>query len=601
MEAETQQSKGDWIHRAGDLLVAWFPALVWFILVPFAVYLPNQGEFDYNLSCVIPFLIAASVSLTLFTTIWLLRPPLRTRVIMVFFYIGLYLVLEDMAAPLRVGSLVSGPQHVIVSVITSREVLSLALLVAVVLIGIKVPLEKARRFAGPFVLIILLVEAGYVWGHLSTKTVFPWSQRVNRPLADSKATAASGNIYHVCFDALSGLAFMNTLAVLGKESAFDGFTFFKNNRSNYIFTMESMPSYFTGTFFKGGTYRSWLYARLKSGLIERLYDAGYTISMYVPWKEYLHRRASHGETSMDLVKERQGLPLHFSYLDFADLCLLRVAPVFLEEWVYDAKGRGIFRRMLGEKTGKGVTKGQCRGKRASDAPSCVPMVGKMLSDEVQRSGHGEYIYLHTLVTHSPWGTRNPNCRYMQDGGGTYFDHALCATNLMVAIITRLKQLGRYKDSTIIFQSDHGSERMSPQEDRCNVPVPPEIATEMTSITGFPPAMIRDRTFGFLLIKPAGESGDPLKVSSSPTQLADIPATVYEILGLPVKTDEGRSVFSLKENEEREIQMFAGFVKMNDSKKIVFAGKEIFEGNLCHFSYTRCKGWGLYPEIPWTWK
>jgi Sulfatase len=600
MEAGTKQSKRDWIHGAGDLLVAWFPALVWFVLVPFAVYLPNQAEFDYSLNCLIPFLIAALVSLFLFTAIWLVRPPLRTKVIMVFFYIGLYLALEDMAAPLRLGGLVSGPGHVIVSVITSREVLSLTLLVLVVLIGIKLPLARARKFAGPFVLMMVLVEAGYVWGHLSPKTVFPWSRRVNSPVAASKATAAGGNIYHVCFDALSGLAFMNTLAALGKESAFDGFTFFKNNRSNYIFTMESMPSYFSGTFFKGGSYQAWNKDRITSGLIEHLYDAGYTISMYVPWKKYLHRRVSHAMTGMDLVKERQGLPLHFSYLDFADLCLLRVAPVFLEEWVYDAKGRGIFRRMMGERLGIGITKGQCQGKRASDAPNCVPMVGKMLSDEVQRSDHGEYIYLHTLVTHSLWGTRNPNCRYMAAGDGTYFDHALCATNLMVAIITRLKQLGKYKDSTIIFQSDHGAERMSPQGDQCNEPVPSEIATEMTSITGFSPSLIRDRTFGFLLIKPAGESGEPLKVSSSPTQLADIPATIYKILGLPVKTDEGKPAFSLKENEEREIHMFAGFVKMTEDKKVVFAGKEIFEGNLCHFSYTRCKGWHLYPEIPWTW-
>jgi hypothetical protein len=362
-----------------------------------------------------------------------------------------------------------------------------------------------------------------------------------------------------------------------------------------------MPSYFTGTFFKGGSYRAWDNNRITSGLIKELYNAGYTISMYVPGKKYLHDSVSRGVTSKDLMKGRQVQTLHFSYVDFADICLLRVAPVLLEEWVYDAKGTGIFRRMMGETLGTGINKAQCEGKRPSDAPNCVPIIGQMLSDELQRPGHGQYIYVHTFVTHRPWGTRNPNCGYMSAGGGTYLDHALCGTNLMVAIITKLKQLGKYKDSTIIFQSDHGSEGMSPQGDQCNEPLPPEIGTEINSITGFSPSEIRDRTFGFLLVKPAGESGDPLKVSSSPTQLADIPATVYSILGLPVKTDEGRSVFSLNENEEREIHMFAGLVKGEGDDKVVYAGKEIFEGNICHFSYTKCKGWHLYPQIPWIWK
>ncbi len=598
MEAESRQSRWNWMRGVSDLVLAWFPALVAFVMVPLAIYLPNQGEFHHDHRYVAPFLTGAAASFVALAPVLLLRSSLRNKIVKFLFYAGVFLLLSDLLTPLRVGSLMNGPEEVNPEALGFRDVLDLILLAVTVMIAVKAPFNKIKNYAVPFVIMLVLAEMVFVVHQLPVKNMLTKVTTTRRLSTAAPSTARKGNVYQVCFDAMSSLAFLDALKDSGREADFDGFTFFRNNRSNYIFAMESVPSYFTGSFFKGGSYRAWNENRIKGGMVKDLHDSGYTISMYVPDSTYLNYNAQRKLTSMDLFKEMQGTPTEFRYPDFADLWLLRVAPAFLEGFVYDSKGRGIFRKIFTAHAGPSTGRDLGEGPDSSECLFNVPVIGKFLTDEEQRSDEKQYVYVHTLVTHSPWGTRSRHCAYLPQRGGTYFDHTVCATNLMALVISKLKQLGKYKESTIIFQSDHGAEPMSPSGNQCMMPQ--SVGARIKSATRYSSDLTCKRTFGLLLIKPAGAAGTPLKVSDSPTQLADIPATVYDILGLPFTPEEGKSVFSLSESEEREIHMFSGFVSLDLNGVIGFAGKQVFNGNLFHLSYTGGKGWKAYPEIPWTW-
>ena len=42
-----------------DILMAWLPWLVLFIIIPFVIYLPIQIEYEYNFAVVFPFVMLA--------------------------------------------------------------------------------------------------------------------------------------------------------------------------------------------------------------------------------------------------------------------------------------------------------------------------------------------------------------------------------------------------------------------------------------------------------------------------------------------------------------------------------------------------------------
>ena len=603
MRTEQENTNSNLMDRFLDLILGWFPALVGFVLIPFAMYLPSQSEFDYDLTYVIPFLLLALGALIIFAPLMLLRQQARRRTAKILFFMGLYLLLADLIAPLNLGSLTSGPELMHLPQSGFRELTQLILLGIAVVLAVKLPFEPMRKGAAAFVLALAIAEAGYVLWNLSPHSGIPWMETKSAQAPQPDVLATSGNIYQVCFDELSSRDALEAIEESGHNPVFDGFTFFKNNRSNYAFTCESMPSYFTGSFFKEGNLQTWVKKQFKGGLIRQLHDAGYAISMYVPKVSYVHQLASDGMNKLDLVRECLESPIKFQYYDFADLWLLRISPAWLWDEIYDWWGRGIFRRTIAETVSKELAEKR-REQFPARAETRVPTIARALSTEDRRPARGQYIYVHTYVTHEPWGKRNGNCEHVgawteerPAAGISHADfvHASCAVKLMEAVIAKLKQLGRYKESTIIFQSDHGSTVKSTC-DACRMPN--EIHDKISYACNVD--WWCKRTFALLLIKPAGESGVPLKISDSPTQLADIPATIYGILNLPLSTSDGKCVFALGQTEEREIHMFGGFQKIG-FHRVFFPGKQIFEGTLFHVSFTKGKGWKLYPKMPWHWK
>jgi len=151
------------------VLPAYLPAVVLFILMPFALYLPNQSTFDNNLGLVLPYLVLAVVYLVfLVALLFFVGQPWRTIIVIVLFYVGLYLCLSDIMSPVQLGELMGGRE-------TPKEpffltVVEVVLAVAVMFGVIKLPWEWMRRFGSIFVLLLLASEVIVVFNGLSPET-----------------------------------------------------------------------------------------------------------------------------------------------------------------------------------------------------------------------------------------------------------------------------------------------------------------------------------------------------------------------------------------------------------------------------------------------
>jgi hypothetical protein len=329
-------------------------------------------------------------------------------------------------------------------------------------------------------------------------------------------------------------------------------------------------------------------------MIKTLHDNGYFVSMYTPDAGYFHDSGSHNRQVMDLIKDNRKPDWFFDPLDFADLCLLRIAPNWLQEELY-VGGRGLLSRLFASPSRDGDTTRPEETPSEPDRADFGLLAEALLGDEGSRPPRGQYVYAHFLIAHQPIGGRNADCSRNRAYNSVYFDHAVCATRMMVRFIEELKDLGRFDDSTIIIHSDHGYRDVGdPNEER----LPSHVASRIAEMSAFEPNTMINRTHALLLVKLPGQTFAPLRISERPTMLADLPATVYDALGINKATEQGTPVFKIGESQNREIHMFAGFYRHGvggELNKMTYNRK----GELCHFSFTRGKGWELYPDIPFT--
>jgi hypothetical protein len=569
-----------------DVLPAYLPAAVLFILMPFALYLPNQSILDNNLTLVIPYLVLAVVYLAfLVALLFLVGQPLRTIIVILLFYVGLYLCLSDIISPVQLGELMSGRETPTEPVFLTAVEVGLA--VVAVLGMIKLSWKHVKYFGSVFVLILLLSEVIIIInGVLPNIESLSMQSRKNTLSNPPEKVAGRGNVYHITFDSYSSVIFLESLDEINLDKEFYAFTVFENTRSNYMFTEESLPSYMTGSFYEeDDSLKEWMERHKSSGVVNNLYDAGYEVSMYTPSGGWGHPKASHVMTHEDVLRRYKSLS---SFYHFADLWLLRVVPNFLQQEVY-WEGKGAFTRLF--------VKDEIQAGKNAEVFGSVELMRQLISDEADRPDHGQYVYAHLWIPHAPY-TMNRDCVFSPDCG--YDEQALCATRLMAELVSKLKELGRYHKSTIIFQSDHGTADIKVPDSEMSLDIEQKIET--LNPQGNRVGQVESRTLVLLLIKPPLHSGEPLIISDRPTQLADIPATIYDLLDLPVHAKEGKSVFSPDFPQTREIHIFAGLRLQIDRKGEEYRfGVNLFEGEANHLSFTNGKGWKIYPNIHVRWE
>jgi hypothetical protein len=130
-------------------------------------------------------------------------------------------------------------------------------------------------------------------------------------------------------------------------------------------------------------------------------------------------------------------------------------------------------------------------------------------------------FYQTLVTHSPF-TIDEYCQPVTEPQPLIFEtitaQTVCALKRLNSLLGRLKQLGVYDNTTIVFASDHGHK----------LPLPEQEPALMAR--GIVPEH-HSRAMAVLMVKPRTSRGG-VEFSAYPASLADIPDTILGDIELP---------------------------------------------------------------------
>lgn len=598
MERKERSLRNIW-DAISDVLPAWFLPGVMFLFLPVTLYLANRHELIGTV--IFPFIAAFVISCILLSLLLFAKSSIRLTVSFFLFYIGLYILLADMLAPVQLGPLEGEPGQQTPGEPLVLTAVELLIALGVIALAIKLPARRLKGFISVFVLAALVAQAGM--GVVEFRSSFRQVLRdviSGRMFANEEALAPpsvqASNIYHFIFDAYSNLTFLRSATELGILDDFDGFTFFPNNRANYVYTTLSIPSFMTGTLYEGGSIVQWIRAwreESEKGVVSELHRKDYVVSMYAYTRSYCHNRIP-----VRCVDAREvGEELYFPrmVLHFADLWALRVLPNFLQQEAYHG-GRGLFSRsFVGEAAGR-LPLGEDMRPYAA-----VETIRRMIEDEKARPAHGQYVHGYFYVPHGPY-ILNRNCEYSPDLGTlfneteSYYEQASCVTRLMAEFISELKRLGRYHDATIIFQSDTGKWGICPDEEGFTMTNELSESIRAMNVREASGRGIDCQTRALLLVKPGSRSGTSLVVSERETQLADVAATVYDLASISADSNLGISVFAENFPTSREVHIYLGYKQKDKNGKWIILGRDIEEGDINHLSYRKGKGWKIYPNL-----
>jgi hypothetical protein len=541
----------------GDGLLAWFPFLVIFVMTPVNIYFTNQLDFGYEPKILLPFLGAALLLLFAMIGLCFLRGVWVSRLVDALFYLGLFLVLSDTLSPLRWG-LMDGSEEL-------REggtsiAIQFALATILGLAWYAVPGSVVRAFGLPLVLVVVAWQVVTLGQILVREPTYAMASARGVPTTTSRIKNFP-NIYQFVFDGYSSLLFAQTADLTNLSDNLRGFTFFRRNMSNYVVTDVSVPSFITGRLFKGGSLKDFQLQAKSGGLRYELQKLGYEISIYAPDRSRLwtYDAASHIYTSKEMNIGSD------PWFRLVQTTAVRVAPEILKQESLVLANYILF----GEKADYSIYKSQS-----------VPLVERLIEDESGRPGRGQYVYAHLILPHAPY-LWDGNCTLRQQTD--FFEQTLCANKLIKDFIDKLKQLGRYDESLILIQSDHGWHQIH----RTLLFTTPHVENDRYDTEEF-----SRRLHSLLLIKPPIAGPAPLFVSEEVSQLVDIPATVYDVLDLAPPPNDGHSVFALDEVRDREISVFGG-IDADIGRSKLFGSSH---ATLGHFGYVPDRGWTVRPDL-----
>ena len=534
-------------------LLASVPFVAIFALVPCSLYLHADDDWNFAPQLLLK-LAAAGVLLWLVTAVLLRLLALRFARPAVWLSIGLFclggwLVLAHVYAPIPIGPLDGGD---LVSAEPLRaSLLELAFLVAMVAAGIWLGRGRGLIVAGALSAALWLVGIGYL-----AAALWPSAEAAaaKRTAASDPATpprtdlATSGNVYQIVLDTLHTETFLKVVEEHGWQAEFDGFDLFTNNLANYLVTVNSRASYLTGRRFEGGDLRDFRASWRSRGLLQRLSDQGYELTMYGPFANWDNELTDHFVDNATIYERVTGLA-GSGFLDFISIWLASLAPTALtNEAIAGASvvRDPIFRLVV--LAGDPVTSEApfpLSVPGGFDAYASTLAMAQLRADEPERAPAGNYVYLHALIPHGPY-VLDGHCRYVGRPGQrskkpsvmhAYRQQAECALREVIAFLDRLRELGRYDTATIVLHADTGHWMGK---------------SGSTSLAGIDDQSLIARVRALLAIKPPGAHG-PLRLVDTPTQLVDIHPTVLDLLDLgPPEADlHGRSVYGPAIQEPRE--------------------------------------------------
>ena len=340
------------------------------------------------------------------------------------------------------------------------------------------------------------------------------------------------NLIHIVLDGFPTRTFVDILDT--DRPAFDrdwpGFTFFANHLGAHRNTMASMLAMLSGVPFRNELpFREFVARHLS--VFHALGQQGYQL------RSLTSQGVDHPNPGFPGVDDaiRYNVPSPYGnyrdYVDVAaakllDLSLFRHAPQAFKPDIYH-DGRWF----LQQRSAAAATAARPYGDTA------------FLREFANRLTPGDdvpvYTLLHLITPHLPLVT-DADCTYARrrtPPSERFANQARCALSSVRALLDRLRDLDLYDRSAIIVTSDHGIELtyIQPEEEH---PLRGMQSPARMTLPG-----VESRATPLLLVKPFASQG-PLQTSYAPTAIADVPATLLDLAGLPNALGRGASVLRI---------------------------------------------------------
>jgi hypothetical protein len=307
----------------------------------------------------------------------------------------------------------------------------------------------------------------------------------------------------------------------GLRDELDGFVLYRDNLAVGRRTVLCVPAIFTGEIYDGTVSESEYFRKaMKNSFHALLHRKHYNVNLipHITMENMRYTRYFSSPATYATPRRTQSLR-NAAFL--VDVGLFRQLPHFAKRFVHNNDNWLVSSIVTDPPTHSSF----------HQKAFFRDYISKLVADEQRPAYH----FIHLMPPHPP---------YVTTADGKYAGETLPSTRenakyearyalrLFLEFTEKLKQLGLYDSSIILLQGDHG--------------------------TGFPPQFDgrpstsnnrSGRALALLLLKNAFETG-PLQVTDAPTSIADIAATIVDILDIDHRYP-GVSLLRLEDSAQRE--------------------------------------------------
>jgi hypothetical protein len=347
------------------------------------------------------------------------------------------------------------------------------------------------------------------------------------------------NVIHIVLDGFPSEVFASLMEEEGPflDAAFDGFVFFRDHLGAFPTTRASMPAMLTGAAYRNETP----FDVFEDTASEHSVFAAFSRNGYGVHSITFHS-IEHPPASLPGAEPvvRFTIPtpygtradyVAFTTAQLLDLSLFRHLPHGLKSWIYNEEAWLVQRWF------------SASGQAVHNArPSNHVAFLEDFADRVTVTQDWPvYKFIHVAVPHPPI-VLDADCSFLGPtrlNWHSYASQARCGLQSVRRLLDRLKALSVYDDSLVLLTADHGW-----RVTRGDGPLK-GVTSPAGSLDGIAPSAMP-----LLAIKPPGSSG-PVRTSLAPTSITDIPATLLDLMGLPVDGLPGEPVFRLDPARRRQ--------------------------------------------------
>ena len=543
------------------IILSTFLFLIIFYKIPIDIYYFNRSQFGNFSFILIPNLIAFSISLFFFNKIY--NNKLLFKILLI---IALYILISKILLPLDIDEL-EGHLELAKENKYGIVIELFSLLLSYILVR-NIDKEFIKKFITITAIIFFLFSSYYYLRSFASTIKNQYNYFIPKSnIEDKKVFNSKPNIYLLTFDAFSSYGFEKIIKKVGIRSNFKGFTFYKNNSSNYSSTSLSVPSFLTGTMHDfNSSVLEWKDIYRKKGLIKEMMDRDYDVWQYVQSDSMQHGDVKNIKTNVSILLDRSRSNL---FIELYDYMLLRISPQFLHQEVYN-NGSGIISKNIKKiKNDKSLS---IPGEHYRALGSKF-LLEEIIKEEELRPNKGVFLHAHIYIPHGPY-ILDEKAEYVSEkydgktGIKRFHMQVEGTVFLLNQFIQKLKEQNKFKDSLIILNADHGSWEIGLKEfpikykDRIE-----EINDNQRRLDAH---YIFNQSKSLLAIKyPFSGDAKELKINEKKTQLLDIfPTTINFSDGNDNAIKNGLGISLLDDAnvpDDRSVKFIVGFKQRKTNK------------------------------------